>query len=211
MHDRLSALRALLIAHGSWFSARNHQPRAFFAFRRVYASLITHHSLRITAFAALCSPLYALCVLSAHASGAEIRIERGTTREKVTIRKALRPGHDASEKKTKETFLVEMIRDMQGLGKGLSQRQSMQEDHGMLFVLDGSQEHAFWMKGMMFPLDIIFTDGNMQIIEILENLQPCEQCPLYFPEGLPAFALEINAGLSKKLGISVGDTLVIEK
>ncbi|MDP2156519.1 MAG: DUF192 domain-containing protein [Nitrospirota bacterium] len=110
-----------------------------------------------------------------------------------------------------ETFLVEVIKDVQGMRKGLSDRKGMHEDHGMLFVLNASQENAFWMKDMRFPLDIIFIGGNMQIIEILEDLQPCKQCPVYFPKGQPAFALEINAGLSRKYGLSVGATLVFEK
>jgi len=109
-----------------------------------------------------------------------------------------------------ETFLVEVVRDMQGLKKGLSDREGMSEGKGMLFVLDASQEHAFWMKGMKFPLDIIFIGRDMQITEILENLQPCEECPIYFPTHQPAYVLEINAGLSRKYGLSVGDTMVFD-
>ncbi len=155
--------------------------------------------------------LFALCSLTVHAYGAEISMEAEANLEQATIRKQFGSANNISRKKTEETFLVEVIRDMQGLNKGLSLRESMPEGNGMLFVLDASQEHAFWMKGMRFPLDIIFIGRDMQITEILENLQPCEQCPLYFPKERPTYALEINADLARKHSLSVGDTMVIEK
>jgi len=147
----------------------------------------------------------------ASASGAETSMTAEITIKKVTIRKQVGAAHDIFRIKTEVTFLVEVIRDTQGLKKGLSHTKSMPEGNGMLFVLDASQEHAFWMKEMRFPLDIIFIGKDLQITEILENLQPCEQCPVFFPKKQPAYALEINAGLSRRYGLSVGDTLVFEK
>jgi len=147
----------------------------------------------------------------ATASGAEISKGAEPNLKKVTIRKQFGSAQDMLRKETDGTFFVEVIRDKEGLKKGLSLRASMPEGHGMLFVFDPSQEHAFWMKGMRFPLDIIFIGGDMQITEILENLQPCGECPLYFPKGRPAYALELNAGIARKYNLSVGDTMVLEK
>jgi len=181
---------------------------------------LTHHALRITHYpprrtrlwrAHYALLLFVLCSLTAYASAAEILTGEGTVLKRVTILKQPISDHDQSENKTGKTFFVEEITDLPGLKKGLSLRESMPEDQGMLFVLDASQEHAFWMKGMRFPLDIIFIGKKMQVSEILENLQPCEKCPMYFPKGRPAYAVEINAGLANKLGITIGDTLVIEK
>jgi uncharacterized protein len=129
----------------------------------------------------------------------------------VSIRKQFGSANNMSGKETEEIFLVEVIRDMEGLKKGLSDREGLPEGNGMLFVLDASQGHGFWMKGMRFPLDIIFIGKEMQITEILENLQPCEECPIYVPTHQPAYVLEINAGLTRRYGLSVGDTLVFEK
>lgn len=168
---------------------------------------------RLDAYRLLHLCIFAFLFLSgsATASGAEISIGAETNLRKVTIRKQFGSAHDMVREKTEETFLVEVIRDRQSLKKGLSHRESMPEENGMLFVLDVSQEHAFWMKGMRFPLDIIFMGGDMRITEILENLQPCEQCPIYFPKERPAYALEINAGLARKHGLSVNDTMVFDK
>lgn len=148
---------------------------------------------------------------SVPAFSADISIGPETTLKKVTILKQSGSDHATFRNKTEETFLVEVIRDMQGLEKGLSLRESMPEGNGMLFMLEAAQEHSFWMKGMRFPLDIIFVGGDMQITEILENLQPCEDCPIYFPKKRPAYALEINAGMTRKRGLSVNDTMILEK
>lgn len=149
--------------------------------------------------------------LSSSAFAAETSSGAEAALKKVTIRKQHAPAHDIFRKKIEETFQVEVVRDTQGIEKGLSGRELIPEDHGMLFVLDTSQEHAFWMKGMRFPLDLIFIGSAMQITEILENLQPCEDCPVHFPKMRPAYLIEINAGLTKRLGIAIGDTLVINK
>ena len=159
----------------------------------------------------LCFFTFLIVSGSATGSGAEISLRSEPTLKKVTIRQQIRSAQDMLRKETDGTFIVEVIRDKEGLKKGLSLRASMPEGHGMLFVLDPSQEHAFWMKGMRFPLDIIFIGRDMKITEILENLQPCERCPVYFPKGQPAYALELNAGIARKYSLSVGDTMVLEK
>ena len=155
--------------------------------------------------------LFAFCSLTVYAFGAEASMKAEPDLKKVVIHKQSGTARNNFGKNTRETFLVEVIRDKEGLKKGLSFRDQMPEDHGMLFVLDTSQDTAFWMKGMKFPLDIIFIDQNMQIIEILENLQPCEKCPVYFPRMRPAYGLELNAGLARKFGFTPGDTVVFEK
>jgi uncharacterized protein len=169
--------------------------------------------LRLHAFSLLRFYLFAFLILSesASASGAEISMGAEPNLKKVTIRRQLKSAQDILRKETDETFFVEVVRDRRALEKGLSHRESMPEDHGMLFVLDASQEHAFWMKEMRFPLDIIFIGGDMKITEILENLQTCEQCPVYFPKKQPAYALEINAGRAAKNRLSVDDTMAFEK
>jgi len=148
---------------------------------------------------------------SAFASGMHRTADTEINLKKVIFRKQIGSGQIRLGENTGKTFLVEVIRDKEGLKKGLSLRESMPEDHGMLFVLDDSQEHAFWMKGMRFPLDIIFMGRDMKIAEILENLQPCERCPIYVPKEHPAYGLELNAGQARKQSLSVGDTMVIEK
>jgi uncharacterized protein len=88
------------------------------------------------------------------------------------------------------------------LAQGLLGRTHLEEDEGMLFVL---QERApFHMRGMQFPIDIIWIDRDHKITAVFSNAQPClsVNCPEYFPDVDFSYVLEVQAGLAKRLGLS---------
>ncbi len=65
------------------------------------------------------------------------------------------------------------------------------------------------MKNTLIPLDMIFVDSSSKIIDIKENVPPCEQeeCPSY-PSREPAqYVLEVNAGFVQEKGVKIGDRL----
>jgi len=128
----------------------------------------------------------------------------------ITLIRSRGCAQDMLREKMTTTFTVEIVTEKDDMKKGLSGREGMPLENGMLFVLNQKEPQAFWMKGMRFPLDIIFFDRERKIIEILENLQPCEQCSVFFTKEPAMYALEINAGLSRKYGLGKGDTLVFE-
>jgi uncharacterized membrane protein (UPF0127 family) len=90
--------------------------------------------------------------------------------------------------------------------KGLSARNSLPADHGMLFVFDHEDFWGFWMKDMRFPLDIIWFNETPDAIFIERDLQPCTStsCPIYVPPGLVMYVLEVNAGFATARNISLG-------
>lgn len=94
--------------------------------------------------------------------------------------------------------------------KGLSGRNSLCETCGMLFVYKEPQIREFWMKGMKFPLDMIFIrDGK--VVEIAENapaLVPGFPIPKMRSQVEADMVLEVNAGFAAKAGIKVGDPLL---
>src|SRR5215210_5980484 len=68
--------------------------------------------------------------------------------------------------------------------KGLSIKNNLSENEGMLFIFDAPKKNSFWMKDMKFPLDIVWINSNYGIIHIEKNLQPCISflfCPSYSP------------------------------
>jgi uncharacterized membrane protein (UPF0127 family) len=86
--------------------------------------------------------------------------------------------------------------------KGLSGRNSLPEDQGMLFVFEKKGKHGFWMRDMKFPLDIIFIDDNT-VVHIVENA-PAGDLRIYTPDTEVNRVLELNAGGAKKYGIKEG-------
>ncbi len=113
----------------------------------------------------------------------------------------------ASGQMTVASFIAETASDPASLAKGLSGRKEISEDQSMLFLLDSDSLHFFWMKGMMFPLDILFFDSDKSLIGILYDLPPCDDCPTYEAPAAAAYALEIKSGIANKHKIRIGDRL----
>ena len=89
---------------------------------------------------------------------------------------------------------------------GLMFRQRLAERQGMLFIFGSEDRHIFWMKNMHFPLDMIWINAAKEIVEIKENLPPCEKtCDNIIPIKKSKYVLEVNAGFVKKSGIKLGD------
>src|SRR4051812_35678814 len=51
---------------------------------------------------------------------------------------------------------------------GLSGRNSLADNKGMLFLFDEPGLPSFWMKGMKFPIDILFLNNN-KIVTLYKN------------------------------------------
>jgi uncharacterized protein len=116
-----------------------------------------------------------------------------STRATVTV--------DAGDRKL--SFRVELALTDAERNRGLMFRESMGDDQGMLFVFDREFNHTFWMKNTLIPLDMLFIGKDRRIVGIVQNAEP--QTETGRSVGIPSlYVLEINGGLSGKLGIRAG-------
>ncbi|MBC8766994.1 DUF192 domain-containing protein [Arenibacter sp. BSSL-BM3] len=93
---------------------------------------------------------------------------------------------------------------------GLMYRSSMEPNQGMLFVFDDVSMHYFYMKNTEFPLDLIFVDDQMKIASFQKNAQPLNENSL--SSKVPVkYVLEVNAGMSDKWSLELGDSISYEK
>jgi uncharacterized membrane protein (UPF0127 family) len=91
--------------------------------------------------------------------------------------------------------------------QGLSGRESLPENQGMLFVFSQPGNHSFWMKEMKFNLDFVFINGS-QVIDLAENIpfpQSGESPQTVIANQPFDKVLEINQGMIQKLEIKIGD------
>jgi YVTN family beta-propeller protein len=95
--------------------------------------------------------------------------------------------------------------------RGLMFRQQLPLNAGMLFAFNSEEPRTFWMKNTVIPLDMIFIDSNSTIVDIFENVPPCEleQCPTYPSEQPAQYVLEVNAGFVNEKHVRIGDRLAI--
>lgn len=104
-------------------------------------------------------------------------------------------------------FMVETACTNESRARGLSGRENMKDDEGMLFVFQDKKTRNFWMNDMHFGLDILFIAGG-RIMEIVTLPKPSgSKIPTCISLCPADQVLEINAGLAEKLGIKPGDRL----
>ncbi len=109
---------------------------------------------------------------------------------------------------------VEIADSDESRRKGLGGRDSIPEGRGMLFLYPERRMMFFWMKGMRFPIDIIWIDGD-EVIDFHESVQPEpgkqeSRLRKYFPRRPADKVLETGAGLCRRLGVSRGDRIRFE-
>jgi len=98
------------------------------------------------------------------------------------------------------------IADNQDLrAQGLMNRDSLPENHGMLFVYGTAEVRSFWMRNTRIPLDIAFIDANNTIINI-EQMEP-QSDQNYYSQGPMMYALEMDQGWFEANGVGPGDRL----
>lgn len=97
-------------------------------------------------------------------------------------------------------FVVELAQTPEEHAAGLSNRIELAADAGMLFVFDQPVQPSFWMREMNFPLDMVWLDEKLTVVEVTRNApipmpdQSLEELPLYSPPKEIRYVLEVNAG-----------------
>lgn len=89
--------------------------------------------------------------------------------------------------------------------QGLMHRDSLPQNHGMLFVYGTAEVRSFWMRNTRIPLDIAFIDANGAIINI-EQMEP-QSDQNYYSQGPMMYALEMDQGWFEANGVGPGDRL----
>lgn len=105
---------------------------------------------------------------------------------------------------------IHLVADIASTGdqrsKGLAVKDELKESEAMLFVFSKENEYGFWMKGMKFPIDIIWLDSDRKVVHIEHSLEPCgpDSCPTYKPGGKALYVLETGAGFAAKYDVVEG-------
>jgi len=112
----------------------------------------------------------------------------------------------------KHSFSGKTARNEHEREVGLGETKKLDKFEGMLFLFDKPAKYRFWMKGMAFPIDIIWIRNN-KIVHIEENVplrKKGETLPTYAPGSPADKVFEINAGMCEELGIEEGQEVKIK-
>ncbi|MEK7151911.1 MAG: DUF192 domain-containing protein [Patescibacteria group bacterium] len=104
--------------------------------------------------------------------------------------------------------LVEVVDTPEERTRGLSGKETLGEENGMLFIFERPGVYPFWMKEMRFSIDIIWIDESFHVADITEEVSP-GSFPNTFSPALPVrYVLEVPAGFIKKHGITKGEQVI---
>lgn len=104
----------------------------------------------------------------------------------------------------RESVIAEIAEKPAELEAGLMFRESLADNHGMLFVMPTVGPVSFWMKNTKIPLSIAYIDPRGAIAEIHE-LQPFNETPVRSLYPQIAYALEMPQGWFTKKNIWPGE------
>lgn len=112
-----------------------------------------------------------------------------------------------------QTILTEIVDTVEARAQGLSGRNSLPLNQGMLFVFPEFGNYGFWMVGMKFPIDIVWISGD-EVVGVTENIDPqtgadVSELKIHYPPEAVNLVLELAANRAKFLGIKAGDQLKI--
>ncbi|MFO1171547.1 MAG: DUF192 domain-containing protein [Hyphomicrobiaceae bacterium] len=102
---------------------------------------------------------------------------------------------------------VEVAESPSDKAKGLMFRRTLGDQEGMLFLYTEPQDVAMWMRNTYLPLDMVFIDKAGIVTEIAERTVPFSEERIE-SGGAVLAVLEINGGLSERLGLKPGDHVV---
>jgi uncharacterized membrane protein (UPF0127 family) len=103
---------------------------------------------------------------------------------------------------------AEVVRSFASKTRGLSGRDGLAPNTGMLFVFTETRNPEIWMKDMKFAIDIIFINKESRVVALFENATPesyFEKPPKMFRTLEAArYVLEVPAGTVQDARLRVG-------
>lgn len=104
--------------------------------------------------------------------------------------------------------LVELAADPASRERGLMFRRKLEDGRGMLFVFDEEEEHSFWMKNTLVPLDMIFVSGEGRVVGVVSRAEPLSLASR--SGGRCRYVLEVPGGWAEARGVARGDRVRLE-
>lgn len=109
------------------------------------------------------------------------------------------------------TVTLEVADNSDERKEGLMHRQSLPENHGMVFVYDDADRRSFWMKNTYVPLDIIFVAPNGTVLNVEHATPEPEddgELDSYLSDGDAQYVVELERGFANRTGVGPGSELV---
>ena len=104
-------------------------------------------------------------------------------------------------------YKVSIAQTKEELELGLSNTKNLKKDTVKLFIFNKPDYYGFWMKDMLYPIDIVFLDEQMNVISYYDNVTPKTYPNTFYPDRPALYVMEMNtnersiSGLDKNIKV----------
>lgn len=106
-----------------------------------------------------------------------------------------------------QKYTLEIVLGVEERQRGLSGRQALAPNEGMLFVEAKPNIACFWMKDMNFAIDIVWVDDTKIIRHLEERVSPKTYPKTFCPKVKTKYVVELPSGTIDKHQLAVGQKL----
>jgi len=100
---------------------------------------------------------------------------------------------------------VSVVATPEDRAKGLGGRTGLASDEGMLFAFESDAKYRFWMKDMLFTIDIVWISDTGEVVDIRKNVSPATYPEVFTPIAPARYVLELPAGFAEAYSVRTGD------
>lgn len=91
--------------------------------------------------------------------------------------------------------------------QGLSGKAGLAPNEGMLFVFPSDGRYAFWMKDMLFSIDMLWLSADGRIVYLKQRVSPDTYPQTFAPDTPARYVLELPAGYAAAHQVRAGDVV----
>lgn len=144
--------------------------------------------------------------------GTSARIHTSASSEVSSSRNTTTLSSNQTEIYVKDTVFIADIAATPALREqGLSGKTGLLDNHVMMFIFPSADKYGFWMKDMLFNIDIVWTDQNGTIVHIEDDLSPDTYPTAYYPKQPAQLVFEFKAGTANAINMKIGDKINFDK
>jgi uncharacterized membrane protein (UPF0127 family) len=108
-----------------------------------------------------------------------------------------------------ETFKLEVASSDEARVQGLSGRNNLRQNTGMLFDFGQLGNWQIWMKDMRFNIDILWLDESGKVVGVKTDASPATYPQTFGAVNRNRYVIELPAGTAERLSIKTNDVIQI--
>ncbi len=95
--------------------------------------------------------------------------------------------------------------------KGLSGSSGLGAGEAMLFVFDSPEPAGFWMKDMLFPIDMVWIGDDFRVVTVAARVSPDTYPRVFYPKAPARYVVELASGTADRIGFREGDAASVSR